>query len=226
MWGGVFAQRVRGGERADPWKSERWQRHIRADAPGRRDRVFVLADCGVHAEVRRARREFAEWPKGRSVFPLPLRVSLRDRETLRAMDDGFACGTFFEPVNFEGSAYVRVAVGDYADLAASIGQDSAPATLPCAVAHELAHDFQGRNGSALKGRGQWQAERCARDPLRACARTHASRNAPSVIPPPVPTPPAPCAGRRAFRLPVASAAGEVLPRSCPSWQAPPSPGWG
>ena len=108
------------------------------------------------------------------MFPLPLRVYLRDREMLRTMDGGLAYGTFFEPVNFAASSYARVAVGDYAGLAASIGQDSALATLLCAVAHELTHYFQWCNGSALKDRGrEWQAERCARDLLRAYARTRA-----------------------------------------------------
>ena len=158
----------------EPWKSERWQRHIPADALGRRDRVFVFADHGVNAEVKRACREFVEWLKGQYVFPLPLRVYLRDREMLRTMDGGLVYGTFFEPVNFAASSYVRVAVGGYADLAASIGQDSALATLLRVVAHELTHYFQWCNGSALKDRGrEWQAERCARDLLRAYARTRA-----------------------------------------------------
>ena len=158
----------------NPWKSERWQRNIPADALGHGNRVFVFADHGVNAEVKRACREFVEWLKGQYVFPLPLRVYLRDREMLRTMDGGLAYGTFFEPVNFAASSYVRVAVGDYADLAASIGRDSALATLLCLVAHELTHCFQWSNGSALKDRGrEWQAERCARDLLRAYARTRA-----------------------------------------------------
>ena len=123
----------------NPWKSERWQRHIPADALGRRDRVFVFADHGVNAEVKRACREFVEWLKGRYVFPLPLRVYLRDREMLRTVDGGLAYGTFFEPVNFAASSYVRVAVGGYAALAASIGQDSALATLLRACARTRAH---------------------------------------------------------------------------------------
>ena len=93
-----------------------------------------------------------------------------------AANDGWrpCYGTFFEPENFAASSYVRVAVGDYVDLAASIGRDSALATLLCVVAHELTHYFQWCNGSALKDRGrEWQAERCARDLLRAYARTRA-----------------------------------------------------
>lgn len=157
----------------NPWKRERWQRNISADALGRGNRVFVFADHGVNAEVKRACREFVEWLKGRYVFLLPLRVYLRDREMLRTMDGGLAYGTFFEPVNFAASSYARVAVGDYAGLAASIGQDSALATLLC-VAHELTHYFQWCNGSALKDRGrERQAERCAHDLLRAYARTRA-----------------------------------------------------
>ena len=93
----------------------------------------------MDAEVRRARQKFVEWLKGQYVFPLPLRVYLRDREMLRTMDGGLAYGTFFEPVNFAASSYVRVAVGDYADLAASIGQDSALATLLRACARTRAH---------------------------------------------------------------------------------------
>ena len=62
----------------NPWKSERWQRNIPADALGRCNRVFVFADHGVNAEVKRACREFVEWLKGRYVFPLPLRVYLRE----------------------------------------------------------------------------------------------------------------------------------------------------
>ena len=88
----------------NPWKSERWQRNIAADALGRCNRVFVFADHGVNAEVKRACREFVEWLKGQYVFPLPLRVYLRDREMLRTMDGGLAYGTFFEPVNFAASS--------------------------------------------------------------------------------------------------------------------------
>ena len=48
----------------NPWKSERWQRNIPADALGHGNRVFVFADHGVNAEVRRARQKFVEWLKG------------------------------------------------------------------------------------------------------------------------------------------------------------------
>ena len=115
----------------NPWKSERWQRNIPADALGRGNRVFVFADHGVNAEVKRACREVVEWLKGQYVFPLPLRVYLRDREMLRTMDGGLAYGTFFEPVNFAASSYVRVAVGGYAALAPPSGR-TAPWPRSCA----------------------------------------------------------------------------------------------
>ena len=43
----------------NPWKSERWQRNIPADALGRCNRVFVFADHGVNAEVKRACRNLS-----------------------------------------------------------------------------------------------------------------------------------------------------------------------
>lgn len=157
-----------------PWSSQRWRRELPAALTARIDRVCVFADGGVDAEVRRACREFVGWLKCRYAFPLPLRIYLRDRRKLRTMDGDLAYGAFFEPADFAGAPYIRVAVGDYAALAASNGKDNALAAYLHDIAHEATHYFQWANGVLLKDRGrEWQAERCAHRLLRAYARTRA-----------------------------------------------------
>lgn len=94
-----------------------------------RNSICVISDRGTNEEVRLACKEFVAWAKAEYRFPLPLRIYLRDQAKLRAMDGGFTTGTFFEPSCYGRSSYIRIAVGDYGELASEIGRDDALATI-------------------------------------------------------------------------------------------------
>ena len=88
------------------------------------------------------------------------------------MDGSFATGTFFEPSCYGRSSYIRIAVGDYGELASEIGRDDALATILTDVAHELTHYFQWINNLRLTDRGrERQAGQYARFIMNEYAQT-------------------------------------------------------
>ena len=154
------------------WTIEKWKLVLPAECIVPRNRICVISDRDTNEEVRLACKEFIAWAKAEYRFPLPLRIYLRNQAKLRTMDGSFATGTFFEPSCYGKSSYIRIAVGDYEELASEIGRDNALATILSDVAHELTHYFQWVNNLHLTDRGrERQAGQYARFIMSEYAQT-------------------------------------------------------
>ena len=113
-----------------------------AAMPGRRGGIRLRFDPGVDPEVRRALMQFVRWLQTQYAFPVRVPVYVRAAERLLCRDGDLACGTFLGPSDPEQEPYIRLAVGDYPQLLAAWGQDSALASILRSLAHELTHYFQ------------------------------------------------------------------------------------
>lgn len=110
-----------------------------AAMPGRRGGIRLRFDPGVDPEVRRALMQFVRWLQTQYAFPVRVPVYVRAAERLLCRDGDLACGTFLGPSDPEQEPYIRLAVGDYLQLLAAWGQDSALASILRSLAHELTH---------------------------------------------------------------------------------------
>ena len=213
----------------NPWKSERWQRNIPADALGHGNRVFVFADHGVNAEVKRACREFVEWLKGQYVFPLPLRVYLRDPGN--AANDGWRPRLRHV---FRAGELCRLLLCSRRRrrLCRPRGLHRAGQRLGHAPVRRrprtdalLSVVQTARPSKIAGGNGRRSAARAI-----SCAPTPARARIPERVPRlflhQIPRRQRFAQGGAFFRPPEASEAGAVPLRSCPSSQAPLSREWG
>lgn len=135
-----------------------------AAMPGRRGGIRLRFDPGVDPEVRRALMQFVRWLQTQYAFPVRVPVYVRAAERLLCRDGDLACGTFLGPSDPEQEPYIRLAVGDYLQLLAAWGQDSALASILRSLAHELTHYFQWVRdpvGIRLRTSPDWSGRRIA-----------------------------------------------------------------
>ena len=149
-----------------------------AAMPGRRGGIRLRFDPGVDPEVRRALMQFVRWLQTQYAFPVRVPVYVRAAERLLCRDGDLACGTFLGPSDPEQEPYIRLAVGDYPQMLAAWGQDSALASILRSLAHELTHYFQWvrdpvGHQTADESRLERQADRCARETLYDYADVYA-----------------------------------------------------
>ena len=149
-----------------------------AAMPGRRGGIWLRFDPGVDPEVRRALMQFVRWLQTQYAFTVRVPVYVRAAERLLCRDGDLACGTFLGPSDPEQEPYIRLAVGDYPQLLAAWGQDSALASILRSLAHELTHYFQWVRDpvgyqTADESRLERQADRCARETLYDYADVYA-----------------------------------------------------
>lgn len=149
-----------------------------AAMPGRRGGIWLRFDPGVDPEVRRALMQFVRWLQTQYAFPVRVPVYVRAAERLLCRDGDLACGTFLGPSDPEQEPYIRLAVGDYPQMLAAWGQDSALASILRSLAHELTHYFQWVRDpvgyqTADESRLERQADRCARETLHDYADVYA-----------------------------------------------------
>ena len=149
-----------------------------AAMPGRRGSIWLRFDPGVDPEVRRALMQFVRWLQTQYAFPVRVPVYMWAAERLLCRDGDLACGTFLGPSDPEQEPYIRLAVGDYPQMLAAWGQDSALASILRSLAHELTHYFQWVRDPvgyqiADESRLERQADRCARETLYDYADVYA-----------------------------------------------------
>lgn len=90
-------------------------------------------------EVRGAVVRFARWLRSCTDFPLRVPVYLYPAATLVTRHGVRVTASFFAPFDRNVEPYIRVATGNYAELAARRGRDNALAAILCSVAHEVIH---------------------------------------------------------------------------------------
>ncbi len=142
------------------WSSGAWEGNVPARA---RVGLRIRYRADVDPEVRAAFMRFADWLRAKYRFPLRVAVYVKGTRTVRAMDGDMVVGTFFEPYSYSDEPYIRLATGDYRELAERRGRDNALAALLVTFAHELTHYFQWINGRTLDDDArEKEALRCAR----------------------------------------------------------------
>lgn len=122
--------------------------------------------------------QFVRWLQTQYAFTVRVPVYVRAAERLLCRDGDLACGTFLGPSDPKQEPYIRLAVGDYPQMLAAWGQDSALASILRSLAHELTHYFQWVRDpvgyqTADESRLERQADRCARETLYDYADVYA-----------------------------------------------------
>ena len=133
------------------WKLDHWKKSLPA---GHRTGLRFRFDCEVDSEVKTACLRFAQWLRKEYVFPVRVPVYVKSAERIRTMDGDSVVGSFFEPDDTAQEPYIRLATGDYADLADLHGRDNALAAILSSLAHELTHYYQWINVLPLTDRGR------------------------------------------------------------------------
>lgn len=135
------------------WTSIDWVKNLQNN-DNRRSGIRFRYDKTVHPEVKRAFMQFANWLRTQYSFPLRVVVYVKGAEMIRARDGENVVGTFFEPFSYADEPYIRVATGDYIELAEQSGKDNALASILWSLAHELTHYYQWINNVKLTDVGK------------------------------------------------------------------------
>ena len=152
------------------WKQTKWKSyyHNRPHRSGLR----IDYEKNVDFEVKRACKEFVLWLRKEYVFPMRVRVYVKETRQIKACDGEMVCGTAFLPYSKDVEPYIRIATGDYLELVEQRGKDNALATILTTLAHELTHYFQWLNDVNLTPIGEErQATRCANLVIERYAQT-------------------------------------------------------
>lgn len=103
----------------------------------------------VPPDVKQSYTRFANWLRAQYYFPLRVVVYVKGEKTIRAKDGENVVGTFFEPYSPMDEPYIRIATGDYDEMARALGKDNALASILLSLAHELTHYYQWINNIQL-----------------------------------------------------------------------------
>ena len=135
------------------WTLNDWKSNLNDGIP-RRTGIRFRYDKTVNPEVKRACTQFAIWLRSEYHFPLRVRVYVKGTKTIRTKDGEDVVGSFFEPFSYCDEPYIRIATGDYEELASHSGKDNALATILASFAHELTHYYQWINNVPLTAIGR------------------------------------------------------------------------
>ncbi len=134
--------------------------------------IFIRFEREVDPEVRGALMRFVKWLRANYEFPIKLNVYVKSKPRITARDGERVCGIFFRPDNYGDIPYIKLATGDYAELASESGRDDALASIIWTFAHELTHYYQYASKAKLTLRGEEiQASHYAIKILRLYAET-------------------------------------------------------
>lgn len=155
------------------WTINNWEKNIDMKHEGHRKGLRIRFDKGVDSEVRRACKEFAKFIRKEYFFPIRVTVYIKNTMRIKAMDGDLVYGIFWRvDDDYTVEPKVRVAAGDYLELCAKWGKDSALTAILLTIAHELTHYFQWINSLELTEIGQErQATKYARFVLDDYAET-------------------------------------------------------
>jgi len=129
-----------------------WKKNLQ-EGVSRRTGIQFRYERTVDPEVKRACSQFAIWLRSEYYFPLRVLVYVKGTKTIRTKDGENVVGSFFEPFSYLDEPYIRIATGDYEELATTLGKDNALATILLSLAHELTHYYQWINGVQLTPKG-------------------------------------------------------------------------
>ena len=130
------------------WTITDWEKTL-PDNSLRRTGLRFRYDRSTHPEVKRACLQFAIWLRTQYYFPLRVVVYVKGAKTIRTKDGDHVVGSFFEPFSYLDEPYIRIAAGDYNELANHLGKDNALASILLSLAHELTHYYQWINNIQL-----------------------------------------------------------------------------
>lgn len=148
----------------------KWKHYYNAHS--HRCGLRVDYEKNVDPEVKRACKEFVLWLRKEYVFPMRVRVYVKENKRIKAHDGEPVCGTTFLPYSRDDEPYIRIATGDYPELVEQMGTDNALAAILTTFAHELTHYFQWLNDVELTPIGEErQATRCATHVIDRYAQT-------------------------------------------------------
>ena len=143
------------------WTITAWKKNLQNDTL-RRTGLRFRYDRAVPFEVKQAFSHFAIWLRKEYYFPLRVVVYVKGAKTIRTKDGDHVVGSFFEPFSYLDEPYIRIAAGDYNELANHLGKDNALASILLSLAHELTHYYQWINNIQLTPIGrERQANRYA-----------------------------------------------------------------
>lgn len=144
------------------WRLEYWKTNRGIDAPPRRSGLRLRFEKGTPPEVKTACLVFAKWLRLIYEFPVRIPVYIKASERICAMDGESVCGTFFWPFSLNEEPYIRLATGDYYEMAKKWDSQTAILEILRTFAHELTHYFQWVNNLQLTPIGEErQAKRYA-----------------------------------------------------------------
>lgn len=124
------------------WRLEYWKTNRGIDAPPRRSGLRLRFEKDVPLEVKTACQAFVKWLRLVYEFPVRVPVYIKAAETIRAIDGERVCGTFFRPFSLNVEPYIRIATGDYYEMAEKWDNRTAIMEILRTLAHELTHYFQ------------------------------------------------------------------------------------
>jgi hypothetical protein len=89
--------------------------------------------------VRDALIRFAQWLRENYDFPIRVPVYLLPGEYVKTLHNEQCSASFFAPLDQNDEPYIRIATGDYANLAKSDCRDNALAAFIVSLCHEVIH---------------------------------------------------------------------------------------
>ena len=143
------------------WKCEKWKDYY--SQKNNRRGIRIDCDKEIDEDVRQAIKKFVGWLRKSYLFPVRIRVYVKQGYTVKASDGELVKDLFFWPYDRNEEPYIKTAVGGYKRLLNRIGRDDALSTILFALARQLTHYFQWLNNIELTHIGESrQATSCAR----------------------------------------------------------------
>jgi len=104
--------------------------------------LHMSFDNGIDSEVKRACTDFKKWLQKEYIFPVYIKIYIKNKNHIRARDGDFVSATCFLPFEQYNSPYIKVAVGDYTPLLQQQEKDCELSGILHSIAHELTHYYQ------------------------------------------------------------------------------------
>lgn len=131
------------------WCLSAWEKNIDTSRDGYKIGLRLHFEKDVLAEVREFLIHFTKWLRKEYYFPLRVNVYIKQARRIKANDGELVVGTIWRPADYNAFPYIRLAVGDYAELVVERGMEGAKWAILHTFAHELTHYFQHINDLRL-----------------------------------------------------------------------------
>lgn len=131
------------------WEWNNWYDALDSANVQYRQGLRLRFDKGVDPLLREECLRFARWLRQEYKFPIRVPIYIKNWKSIKCIDGGSAFGTCFIPNSYKDEPYIRIAVGDYAELSSKWGKRDATLSILRTIAHELTHYYQWINGVQL-----------------------------------------------------------------------------